>query len=190
MEAEVPVQVRPAFDEPEAAVRDRATLRGDPQRGDHRHGRGPASDVDGAVLSLALPAADHHVGRARHDGLRLPRGYRRCLRPARPDGDRRGRRRQLRHDPHGTRHRRRIPGPGQGGHPQQPLSGHGPSVAGTVLWQALRRLKDVQSRLRPRGGGLRRQGHCRSREGPGARRDPDHARDARPGRAGCPCGPD
>ena len=41
----------------------------DQGRGDLHHGRGPASDVGGAVHPLALSAADDHQRRLGHDGL-------------------------------------------------------------------------------------------------------------------------
>jgi acetolactate synthase-1/2/3 large subunit len=48
-----------------------------PQRHHHRHRRGPAPDVGGAVLQARGAALARHLRRPRHDGLRAARGHRR-----------------------------------------------------------------------------------------------------------------
>ena len=143
----------------QAAVLHRAAARPHPRRHDRRLRRGPAPDVDVAVLEVQPPLHLGQLRRPRHDGLRRAGGHRRQGRQARPHGVGHRRRRLLPDDRPGARHRQRRAGADQGGDPQQRLPRHGPPVAGAVLQGALQRGVPLArpARLREvgRGHGLR-----------------------------------
>ena len=98
LEEALSLQVFRGHEEHQAAIRDRRTASPDQWRSDHHHRRGPASDVGGAVLPLALPPPDDHQRRPGHDGLRPAQRHGRAARLPGQDRHRHRRRRQLLHD--------------------------------------------------------------------------------------------
>ena len=82
-----------------------AAWRGDDA--DRHHRRGPASDVDGAGVSVPPPASVAHLRRAGHDGFRPAGGHRRGAGLPGPDGGLLQRRRQPADEHPGIGDRRR-----------------------------------------------------------------------------------
>ena len=93
VEEAISVQVFRRQQTRQAAVRDRRNQPPDQRRRDHHHRRRPASDVGGAVLSLAPSPPDDHLRRPGHDGLRPAQRHRRTARLAGQNRHRHRRRR-------------------------------------------------------------------------------------------------
>ncbi len=139
----------------QTAVRARAALSLHQEQGPLHHDRsGPAPDVGGAVPEVRAAQPLDDLGRPRHHGLRPAGRDRRADRPSRGAGDRRGRR-SLDHDEHpGALDGGAVSPAGEDLHPEQPVHGHGPPVAGAAARRALLR------ELLGGAAGLREAGRC------------------------------
>ena len=88
-----------------------------------------------AILRLHPAAHLSHVGRPRHDGLRLSRGAGREGGVPGQAGDRHRRRRQLSHERAGAGHLQGRKDRREGDHPEQPAPRHGGAVGGSFFRQ-------------------------------------------------------
>ena len=126
----------------------------------------PAPDVGDAVPALRPAAQLHHLGRPRHDGLRIAGGRRREGRPPGRDRRLRRRRRVLPDDLPGARDLRDREPSDRRRDREQRLPRHGQAVAGHVLRGAVLTgsARAGLARLREARGGVRRGRPARETE--------------------------
>ncbi len=138
--------------------------------------RGPAPDVGGQAVPLSAAQHPHHLGRARHHGLRRAGRHGRGDGPTRRAGLGHLGRRRLPDEHAGDRHDGAGADPGEDGDLQQRVPGHGAAVAAVLPRPPLLLDADLEPRLRASGRGLRHPRVARRAGRPGGRRPARRAR--------------